>query len=304
MLVVLTAQVAAQPEPAPPQSATLFEEGRELAKQQKWAEACEKFQASLALDPAPGTKLNLGDCLENQGKVRAGWEMYQAAAADFERTNDARAKFAHERAAAAGAKLATVVIKVANPSREGLAIRIGEHAVEPGAELVERVDPGEVAVTASAPDRVPFTKTLTAYVGNPVVVEIPELAARETAEVPAGGGRRRSRVVVAIGIGATGGVALLGSGVLGLMARSKYHSAFDDGECFETPDGNLCTPSGKSEIDRAGSLADIATGFAIAGVALVAAGAIVYLTAPEERGVAISPVASSSTVGLAVGGRF
>ena len=76
-LVVLDASAAAQP---PPDATRLFEEGRELAKQQKWAEACAKFQLSLALDPAPGTKLNLGDCLEKQNKIRAGWLMFEEAA--------------------------------------------------------------------------------------------------------------------------------------------------------------------------------------------------------------------------------
>jgi hypothetical protein len=56
LTLVLVAGVAfAQPSP---QATKLFDEGRELAKQQKWADACDRFAQSLALDPAPGTKLN------------------------------------------------------------------------------------------------------------------------------------------------------------------------------------------------------------------------------------------------------
>lgn len=307
VLVLLTASVAAQPTP---QATALFEEGRELAKQQKWAEACEKFQQSLALDPAPGTKLNLGDCLEKQGKVRGGWLMFEEAARDFERLQDARARFARERAAQAAAKLATLVINVAEPSQPGLAIRIGDRAATPQAEIVERVDPGELAVTVTAPNKDPFTATITATAGKTAVVDVPALAgAGGLPEGPKGSevvvdDRRRKRIIVAIGLGVTG-VALLGtSGFLGLAAKSKYDGAFDDGECFDTGSTNVCTPAGKSDVDSARTLADIGSGFAVAGLACAVAGAIVYVTAPSERRISIAPVASSSSAGVVVGGRF
>lgn len=41
---------------APAEATRLFEEGRELAKQGRHAEACDRFTQSLALEPAPGTK--------------------------------------------------------------------------------------------------------------------------------------------------------------------------------------------------------------------------------------------------------
>ncbi|HUS27770.1 MAG TPA: tetratricopeptide repeat protein, partial [Kofleriaceae bacterium] len=43
------------------EGARLFEEGRALAKDGKYVEACATFEKSLQLDPAPGTKLNYGD---------------------------------------------------------------------------------------------------------------------------------------------------------------------------------------------------------------------------------------------------
>lgn len=57
-------------------------------------------------------------------------------------------------------------------------------------------------------------------------------------------------------------------------------------------------------MDSAGSKADLATGLAIAGVALAATGVILYVTAPSQQAVAVSPIASSSSVGVVLGGRF
>lgn len=307
MLVLLTASVAAQPSP---EATKLFEEGRELAKQQKWAEACEKFQKSLALDAAPGTKLNLGDCLEKQGKIRSGWLMFEEAARDFDQLKDSRAKFAHDRAASASARLATLVIKVAEPSQGGLVIRIGDRTATPQAEIVERVDPGKVAVTVGAPDKQQFATTVTATAGKTSVVDVPALADERTPDEPRPepvtevDNGRRTRVVVAIGIGTVGGLTLVGSGLLGLFAKSKYDAAFDRGLCIEAPIGNVCSPQGQSEVERAGTMADIGTGFLIGGVALVAAGVIVYVTAPKPHGVTVTPIASSSSAGVVVGGTF
>lgn len=300
-LVVLT--TAAHAEPA---ATKLFEEGRELAKKGQWAAACERFSKSLALDPAPGTKLNLGDCLEKQGKVRAGWLMFEEAARDFDRTSDARGKFAHDRASAASARLATLVIKVTDAARAGLAIRIGDRAATPQPEIVERVDPGAVTVTVTAPDEPPFASTVKAAAGKTVVVDVPafsEQTESTAARTPLRTGRR-TRVLVAVGLGAAGGVALVGSGVLGLLAKSQYDGAFDDGECTEIDGMNVCSPKGKATVDSAGTKADLGTGFLIGGAVLVAAGAVVYFTAPKEHQISVTPIGSSSSAGIVLGGRF
>jgi tetratricopeptide (TPR) repeat protein len=303
-LVLLTATAVAQS----PAATKLFEEGRDLAKQAKWAEACDRFSKSLALDPAPGTKLNLGDCLEKQGKVRAGWILFEEAARDFDRTNDSRAKFAHDRAAAAAGKLATLVVKVTESSRAGLAVRIGDRAATPQPEIVERVDPGSLTVTVTAPGKPPFTTTVTATAGKTAVVDVPSFT--EPAAPPPSTGQidepdgRRKRVRIAIGLGAAGGVALITSGIFGILAKSQYDGAFDDGECAKQGGMNVCSPDGKSAVDSAGTKADIGTGLLIGGAALGVAAVVVYLTAPKERGISIAPMASSTTAGVMLGGRF
>src|SRR5579862_1271919 len=66
-VTVLWAGVAsAQPDPdAPTPAQTLFSEGRALLEANQPAAACEKFEASLKLEPdAPGPMLNMGLCHE------------------------------------------------------------------------------------------------------------------------------------------------------------------------------------------------------------------------------------------------
>jgi hypothetical protein len=306
VLVVLAGSAGAQPSP---EATKLFEEGRDLAKQHDWAGACDRFQKSLALDPAPGTKLNLGDCLEKQGKVRAGWMMFEDAARDFDRNGDPRAKFAHERATAASAKLGTVLIRLPESSLPGLTVRVGDRDTTPQPEIEERVDPGKLFVSVAAPDKQVFVGEVLAVAGKTAIVNVPELKdaikdpgpAPMTPERPAGARRTRVRIAIALGVG--GALALAGSGVLALSAKSQYDDAFESGECIATEAGNFCSDAGLDEIDRAGSKADIATGFAIAGVALAAVAVIVYVTAPKE-GVTVAPTATSSSAGLVLGGTF
>jgi hypothetical protein len=316
-VLLVSASALAQPTEA----SKLFEEGRELAKQMKWPEACAKFQASIALDPAPGTKLNMGDCLEKQGKIRAGWLMFEEAARDFDRTNDSRAKFAHDRAASTQAKLATLVIKVAEPTREGLVVKIGDRTAAPAAEIVERVDPGSIQVTVTAPDKPKFSQTVSVSAGKTVVVDVPVTKDKEsvvenlnteprhdqaepehvTVVEPSA---RRKRLYVAIALGGIGAASLITSGIVGLMARSQYNEAFGDGKCMKTSDGPVCPPEQLGDVDNAGTKADVATGFLVGGIALGAAAAVVYFTAPKERSVAVTPVATSSSVGATLQLRF
>src|SRR6187549_3107203 len=79
----------------------LFNEARELAKSNRWAEACPKFEASLRYDAALGTRLNLATCYENVGKLASAWGLYRDSV-DFatKTSNTKRADYARKQAAA------------------------------------------------------------------------------------------------------------------------------------------------------------------------------------------------------------
>ena len=70
------------------QADKLFAEGRALITANKPAEACEKFEAAIKLDPtAAGTMLNLGVCYEQLNKPEVGARLVPQDASAREQTN-------------------------------------------------------------------------------------------------------------------------------------------------------------------------------------------------------------------------
>ena len=59
----------------------LFKQGRALANEGKYAEACPKFEESLRLEVGVGTQFNLADCWEHVGKTASAQKLFLGAAA-------------------------------------------------------------------------------------------------------------------------------------------------------------------------------------------------------------------------------
>jgi hypothetical protein len=64
----------------------------------------------------------------------------------------------------------------------------------------------------------------------------------------------------------------------------------------------VCDPSGFSTTSSAITLANAGTVISIAGVAAIAAGAVVWYTAPKD--IVVAPVASGQGAGISVSGTF
>ena len=291
---------------APSEADRLFEEGRQLARDGKFAEACERFTRALELERTVGTELNLADCHEKQGQLREAWQLFDNAATEAERTgDDKRAKFAHDRAAAVDSKLVTIVVRIAEPARTGLAVTIAGRAVTPAAEVRDKSEPGDIAVTASAPGMSAFATTAKGVAGATVTVDIPITSehqpppVHDTIETR----RSRSRVLLALGIAAGGGASGIAALALSLKGRSDYNATADGSHCMHVTGGVICDDTGDRAIARAQRLADVGTGFAVAAGALAVTSAILYVTAPRTA-VSVSPTASATSVGVSLGGRF
>ncbi len=310
LTLLLTCAVAfAQPKN---KSTELFEQGRTLAAEGKYVEACAKFDESYKLERAPGTALNYGDCQQNLGNLRRAWQLYDAAAKDFTRDKDGRAPYARSRADAVAPKLAAITVKVANPAEPGLVIKIGDQELAPQAQIEDRFMPGDIVITATAPGKQDFSTRANGLAGSSVIVEIPaELGGgRGGAQGPfinaatEVGPRDKKRVRLAFITGGVGVAAFATSLILGASAKSKY----DDGLQFcpeEDEEGRpLCdTTAHKKVLDDAGSRANVATAFAVVGGVCVAVAAVVYFTAPRET-LQVSPTATEDSVGVAFSGRF
>jgi tetratricopeptide (TPR) repeat protein len=303
----------------------LFETGRALTKQGKHADACPKFEASYALDPALGTQLNLARCYEQIGKLASAWGHYREAAGRARQAGQLqRERAARSFAAALEPRLPRLVIRLtAGGDVPGLEVLRDDSAVSAALFDTEiYVDPGEHRITATAPGYERFTVTVTARVREQVVVAIPVLsrlededegAGRAAGAVSASAPERpvdgRGRRMLGLGLGG-GGIALLaGSAGFALAARSAWDEAFTTGGCVR--DMLVCPPAGQALADAARTRARVAEIVAGAGVALVVTGAVLYLTAPpasnepaRERSAGVRPVFGIGSVGIEVTGSF
>jgi hypothetical protein len=281
-----------------------FQEGRALAARGAYAEACQRFERSLALEETGGALLNYGDCLEHLGKPREAWVAYGDAVRVFEEAADPRASFAKSRQDTVAVKLVTVDLVVEDATISGLLVEIDGRPLSVTPTITDHVAPGTFTITAHAPGRTPFIADVHGEPGAELDVTIPalrvEAATVATAPPPSPAVRRRvrSRVRVALAVGAAGGAALAGSVVFAVAARGRYR----DADCT-SGDPLVCSPAGARDVDAAYARAHVATGLAIGGGALVAAGLVLYWTSPRE-GVTVRPVASSDSAGVLVGGRF
>ncbi|MEO6775421.1 MAG: hypothetical protein ABI467_20840 [Kofleriaceae bacterium] len=299
-LLALVRVAAAQ---APGEGAKLFEQGRELAKQNKFAEACAKFEQSYELDNGVGTELNLADCHEHLGQLAQAWRMFDDAA-QRSADNAARQKFATDRADALVAKLATAVVNVPDPEAAGLSITIAGRAVKAGRTISERVDPGSIAVHVATPARTWFDGSKDAAAGATVIFDVP--AAPAIAEHPVEAPRatrRHDRVVWSYAVGGAGVVALISGVAVGFKAKGDYDDAIDPKYgCFSIGSQLSCPAAQRQKVLDAGSLADLGTVIGVVGLAALATGIVLYATAPTD--LAVTPMATNQAAGLAISGRF
>lgn len=317
LAVVVACALASAPAHAQPsagdatEASKHFQAGRDAIKANRIDEACALFAHSYQLDPALGTALNLADCVERQGHLARAWRLFDLVARESSAV-PSRAKFARGRADALKPRLATLLVHVHEPGVPGLALDIAGERVAAGAELRALVDPGAVELVASAPGRATFRATVHVVANDMSVVEIPALASRSAptptptpapVAAPAQDTRiRRSRLWLAGGVGAGGALGLGAALGFAISARRIYDGAFD-ADCRDTARGIACTARGNATIARAGDRADLATGFAIGGAVLVAAGAALYFTAPRDT-VQVAPVATRDGLGLGIAGQF
>lgn len=301
----------------------LFNQGRQLAKANQWADACPKFEASLRYDPVLGTRLNLATCYEHIGKLASAWGLYREAIELAKKAGDSkRADYAQKQATALEPRLPKLAILPASNPPAGFLVQRDEQTVDAGALGVALyLDPGTHKVTASAPGFEAFALTITLVEGKTETLALPALVAKPTTASVAESARTsaahqaeadpedrasRTRTYATLGLGAAG-VATVGVGlVFGAKARSSYNDA--KALCG---DAMVCAAANferdQQLVHDARSSATISTVLIVGGGAAIATGVVVYLTAPRtsERATArLVPVTHDRGAGLALAGTF
>jgi len=276
----------------------LFDEGRRLAAAGRHAEACPKLEASLKLDPALGTLLNLADCNEKIGKTASAWAQYRDATSQARQSGSAeRESFAADHAKALESRLSTLTIKVVE-SEGAAAIEVKRDGVVVDSATLGTaipVDPGAHEVTASGAGLKPWsTKVDVGSDAAKVEVEIPKLEADGAAgAAPAGGeppqaSHSSAQRPIAIALGAVGIVGLGLGTFFGLSASSTWKDAKDD--CSDYPYG--CPKDSVTKQESASNKATVSTIAFIAGGAALAVGTVLWFTAgsgDKQTAIGIGP---------------
>jgi hypothetical protein len=321
----------------------LFDEGKKLLADKRYAEACTRFESSQRLDPGIGTLLFLADCYENVGRIASAWSTFREAAAAAKAAGQAsREKTARERAAKLEGKLFQLTLAVAGASTPGLRVMRDETAVKKEVwGLAVPVDPGTYKLTVTATGKKPYSTTLEIPVGaGSRTVEIPALedapaeppaptaapTAAPTTTVPpvvtaappappAGwsGGRIAGLTMGILGIAGVGAGAAIGG-----IAASQFSDV--KARCPNTTCGDTSAVDLSKQV---GALADVSTALFVAGGAVLAGGVVLFLVspspaAPKEGGGAgqrrvaeaaprtvwMSPILGNGAAGLRAGSTF
>jgi hypothetical protein len=291
----------------------LFKKGQKLLAEKRYAEACAAFQDSDRLDPAIGAKLNVARCFQAWGKLATARRWYADAEQQATRSKDERAGKIHALLEDLDASVPRLTVK-APPDAilTNLTLKLDGVVLEVEAlGSPQRVDPGphEIEYIVDGTTR---TKLVPVDRGGSVevVLDLPTLVrSRPSAEPldPATAERAHQRQRLALGIGGGGVLALGVAGVVTLRARSDYHHALSV-HC--RGDTAMCDDVGQSAAQSARRRANISTGVTAIGVAAVAVGAYMYITASHaasrrgEQALYLVPSVGSDGGGLVVGGAF
>ncbi len=168
----------------PAAAETLYVSGRKLVGEGNWTEGCEKFRASLELNPAVSTLVNIAKCSEHEGKLTQALVEYRRASQLNQDTLGEERKrkleqVVKESIAALEPRISRVQLVVANrPSgieikRDGLTLPI--------ATIGETIplDPGEHVFVVTAPGFRTEERKVVLKEGESQAIELP-LVVEET----------------------------------------------------------------------------------------------------------------------------
>jgi hypothetical protein len=319
---------------------SMFDEGRRLMSEKRYAEACPKLADSQRLDPALGTLLNLAVCHEKLGRTASAWTEYRDAESIAKREGRLdRAAYAREHVAQIEPHLSHVtVVRGSNQdgraAEAGLDVRLDDASVGLAAlGTALPIDPGEHKIEARAPGKITWTGTVTVGADaastkveipiladepkpEPVVIVPPPVVAPPVTpppaqpppdvtpppETPHGMTTRRT---IAYAIGGVGIAGLAAGSIAGIETISKWSTRND--AC----PGDRCTPAGLDADKTARSWALVSdVGFAV-GVVGVGVATYLILTEPSQAappattgGVRIVPRVGANSGGLSIAGAW
>lgn len=289
----------------------LFDQGKQEMKDGQYEKACNSFERSIATYSDSGTKGSLARCYEKLGRLASSWKLWRELA-DLAPSGDLR-RDAAALAAKLEPKIGRYLIKLNNPPPD-LAVTINGQPTKL-TDVPVPIDAGGVIVRAYAAGRKDWSAELAATDGGVLTIDIPELAKVDVVVVKAPDPKppppppppSHTRKYVGLGLIGVGAGAVVAGGIFGLKAKN----GFSDAEDLCGGDVDNCfadrVAEAQLEVDDARSAGTLSTILVIGGGAAIAGGIVLYIIAPkatEKRQLAVRPLATPSTAGFVLSGRF
>lgn len=316
----------------------LFEQGRVLVEQAKYAEACATFEESLAIVNGVGTRFNLANCYERLG-LKAKAHALFTEIVDATTGEPERHEAASMRALALEPELGVLRIELEDATQQAK-VQVSVSGVALSGEALGKryfIDPGTHVIRVHAPEtKTDWSETATVEAGESRLIVVPALTLTRPAPLEAAPAEPEPEPEpepvedsspedpdvtsdaepgkgwtwlppTAIGVGAVGLF-------VGIAYTQQYRATHEDAQAI-CPSNYGCTASEIERHDelvederRSRSYAAIGYGVAAASLATVVA---YYLWTPGEEQQAharapttVAPLLGSDIAGCAVQGRF
>ena len=268
-----------------------FHVGDELYDAKRFSEALTAYRASHEIVASPNSRLMMGRCLRELGRLSDAYAEFDLALSDAEAASAKEEKYretaraSREDLEALKLRVALLTLSVTNAA-EGTKLSVaGQDVPLDSLEKPLVLAPGAIAIVATAPDRPELRRELQLEPGSASTLEL-DLSSGETqkkvapapppeppppppklvvksSQVPL-----RTWAYVAGGVGAAG---LVTFGVFGMLNNSAFSDL--EGSC----PADHCTPDRADDIDSGRSYQTIANIGLIVGAVGLGTGAVLFL---------------------------
>jgi hypothetical protein len=310
--VLAVAPVPAFAQATPAAAEALFEQGRADMAAARYDQACEKFRQSDALDPALGTKLNLGECEAKRGRLATAWELFRAVEQRLA-PDDSRFAVAKKKREAIEASVPKLVLVLAPGAPADTTLTGGGATLSSAAFGVPLpLDPGTHEFVVHAPGHAEAKLTAVLEPGKTARLEVapgpalsssPSAVARQSAPAPRPPAEPAPRAPASFGkrtlgfvVGGIGVAGLLTGGVAGALTLAAKNENED--HCDATL--RVCDEQGRDAADRGKLWGTVTTVGLAVGVVGTGVGAYLLLSGGRESETAVVATSTGDGARLSV----
>gem|GEM_PF-969535 len=297
----------------------IFAEARSAFVAGDYATACPKYEEVVRIKPGFGARIGLGDCYRAQGRLVKAWETYKGVVDEAPEAVKRAKGFAEQSVARKRGDEAKARITEVEPRLGWVVVAVPEAVlslkdvvIQLDGAVLDRakwgvrlpVDKGDHTLDVAAPGKKAWGKTVSlgegAELSVPVgqleddvpVVKTPSVGPIDTLgktgpekpppdktpPIDTRGGFFSTQRIVGLSLGAVGVGAVIAGAAFGVQAISKRDESELGGHCV----GNRCDDIGLPLRQASYDAGNASTGLFIGGGVALAAGAVLFLTAPKQ----------------------